>query len=270
MNEDNSLVTSRRSVLRKGALAAGLTVVGSAVTSGTAAAGIGDGRVGHYTLNNLHFNPDRDEKVKNHVHDASTYNNHGTNDGAEVVKDAAVGKAFAFDGTDDHVTVPDDGSLDLQDALTVAFWFRLDGKSDDNAYPRAVSKGQSTVSNGAYSVFIEDGNRDADRIGLRFIDEGGDKHDVQDRDLTPYDDGAWHHVAATYSDSDDVGRLYVDNTLEREQSIPGDVSIRTTDDDLHLGDGNGERHLNGALDEVRVYDRALSGTEVSELYEMKD
>lgn len=257
---------SRRSILKKGALTTSALVLGGVAGTGTAAAGLGDGRVGHYPLNNLKGRG----KTKTTVHDASPYGNDGTNNGAEVVKDGPVGNAFAFDGTDDYVIVPEDGSLDLQEELTISFWFRLDGTSDDNAYPRAVSKGQSTTQNGAYGVFIEDGNGVPDRIGLRFHDENDTKYDIENRSLDRYDDDQWHHVAATYSNPDDTGRLYFDNRMAADVTISGDVSIRTTDDNLRLGDGNGDRHLNGRLDEVRIYKRALSSEEVTELYEMRE
>lgn len=257
---------SRRSILKKGAITTSALVLCGVAGTGTAAARLGDGRVGHYSLNNLKGKG----KYKNRVHDASPYGNDGTNYGADVVKDGPVGNAFAFDGTDDYVMVPDDDSLDLQEELTISFWFRLDGTSGDNAYPRAVSKGQSTTRNGAYGVFIEDGNGVPDRIGLRFRDESGTKYDIEHRSLDPYDDDQWHHVAATYSNPDDTGRLYFDNWTAADVTISGDVSLRTTDDNLHLGDGDGDRHLNGRLDEIRIYNRALSSEEVTELYEMRE
>lgn len=254
--------TTRRTVLRRAATVLGIGVVGSAAASGTAAAGIGDGRVGHYHLNN--------DRPRGTVHDASPYGNDGWNNGATVVRGGGrVGNAFAFDGHDAHVEVPHHPSLDVGDAVTVAFWFKLTGQSSDNQYPRAVSKGQSTTTNGAYGVFIEDAGGDPTRIGLRFIDTDGTKHDVGGGNVLPnYDDGAWHHVAATYADADDVGTLWLDGRMHVERTIPGDVTIRSTDDPLHLGDGNDARHLNGMLDEVRIYDRALSAEEVRALAAM--
>lgn len=274
---------SRRSVLKQSAVAGGLLTLGGIAASGTAAAEIGDGRVVDFHLNNLNYDRDRGTVVAGHVHDSSPYDNHGEwlnslengtpvysdDEPSPVVKDSPVGNGYTFDGTDDHLNVPDNSSLDLQDELTIAFWFRLDGESGDNAFPRAVSKGQSTTANGAYGVFIEDPSRDADRIGLRFIDSTGGRNDV-DKTGLPYNDGMWHHVAATYSNDADVGRLYFDNTEVASSTITGDVQIRTTDDDLHVGDGNGERHFNGGLDEVRVYNRALTASEVAELYGMAD
>lgn len=111
MSRDNPFTTSRRNVLRKGALITGLSVVGNAATARRAAAGIGEGRVLHYPMNNIR--PDGTVK------DASPENNHGVNNGATVVRGSGqVGNAFEFDGTDAWVEVPD---LGVTEPATVSF-----------------------------------------------------------------------------------------------------------------------------------------------------
>ena len=108
---------------------------------------------------------------------------------------------------------------------------------------------------------------DADDIGLRFIDSGGTTRDIRNTSVTNYNDAAWHHVAATYSNSGDVGKLYLDGTEVASVAIAGDISIRTTGDNLTIGAGLGDagRHFNGKVDEVRIYSRALSADEVTAL-----
>lgn len=247
---------SRRTVLKTiGALA-----VSSATLSGNVSAGIGDGRVADYHMNNLKGKG----KVKDRVHDASPYNNHGTNYGSNVVKDGAVGNAFDFGAGKNHIEISDNDSLDIEDAITISFWFKARGENPDGQYGRPVSKGQSTSKNGAYGVFVQDTSNPTD-IGLRFFDDEGNKHDVRDPSLPAYNDDLWHHVAATYSDSDDEGRLHVDKMPPIVEEIDGDVGIRTTDDDLQIGAGNSRRHFNGLIDEVRIYDRALTDGEIDEL-----
>jgi len=57
--------------------------------------------------------------------DDSGNGNKGNIEGAPKVVDGMVGKAFDFDGKDDGVTVPDHASLQLPDALTVACWINV-------------------------------------------------------------------------------------------------------------------------------------------------
>jgi predicted ribosomally synthesized peptide with SipW-like signal peptide len=198
--------------------------------------------------------------------DLSGNGNDGTVVGDVSSVGGQVGKAAECNGVDEYISISDNPSLDIQDEITISFWFSLTGQSDDNNYPRAVSKGQSTTNNGAYGVFIEDAGGDPTRIGLRFIDTDGNRHDVDTDGLPNYDDGQWHHVAVSYSNDADTGHLWLDGTEYVDRTISGDVRIRTTTDDLHIGDGNGDRHLNGELDDVRIYDRALSEAEVQAIY----
>ncbi|OGY43258.1 MAG: hypothetical protein A2731_04205 [Candidatus Buchananbacteria bacterium RIFCSPHIGHO2_01_FULL_39_8] len=173
----------------------------------------------------------------------------------------------SFDGDGDYISVPDTADLDITEELTISFWFQLAGASGDNAWPRAVSKGQSDPDDGAYGVFIKD-STDPHDIGLRFMDQSNAFHDVRDIALPDYSSG-WHHVVATYSDSGDVGKLYLDGTEVESVAIAGDVDIRVTADDLTIGSAQGdeERDFNGMIDEVRIYSRALNATEVTRLYD---
>jgi hypothetical protein len=101
-------------------------------------------------------------------------------------------------------------------------------------------------------------------IGLRFIDQSGNTHDVRSTSVPNYDDGNWHHVAAVYSNAQDAGRLYVDGNLERSVTISGNVQIAQTNDELCIGGalGSAQRHFNGKVDEARIWSRALDQSEI--------
>jgi len=58
------------------------------------------------------------------------------------------------------------------------------------------------------------------------------------------------------------GRLYVDGEMRVNQDVSGDMSQNK--EPLHIGDGRDERHFNGLIDEVRVYNRGLSEKEVEQ------
>jgi len=265
---------SRRSVLKHSALATGSVVLGSVAASGTAAAGIGDGRVGHYNLNNLHLNKDTDEKVKDFVHDASPAKNHGTNKGAEVVKDGKVGKAFEFDGTD-YIAIDNDPSLVFGDGsddspFSVSAWVNIPEKR--NAH--VVSKGYETSS---LEYLL---NVDTDRKWAQFrMYDGGGGNTIRKRVEYENNVGEWHHVVGTYDGSGDPSGItvYVDsevpNTVDKYES--NYTAMSDEGDDVEIGAvlRGSDRFggfFKGELDEVRIYDRALSDAEVTELYEMRD
>lgn len=243
------------------ALAAGVGV-------GQAKADLSDGLVAHYPF---------DEGSGTTAGDASGNGNDGTIDGASFSADTPVtfGNAFSldFDGTNDIVATDpgDEGNFDLTD-LSLSLWFKLEGESGDNNFPRVVSKGNSTTSNGSYSVWVKDASDPTD-IGLRILDADDQRLDTRSSSVPDYDDGEWHHVAVTYDEDGGgcTGELHVDGALLQTENfgaacVPRDVgnvfSIGAVADAAGDALANG-RFFNGKIDEVRVYDRVLTSDEIA-------
>ena len=80
----------------------------------------------------------------------------GTRKGAAKVVKGKFGDALEFDGETDLVEIPHHAELDLNNEVTIEFWFLLKGKSVNNDFPRPVSKGQSTGANDGYGVWVRD------------------------------------------------------------------------------------------------------------------
>lgn len=173
------------------------------------------------------------------------------------------GNALDFDGSNDHVLISDNAVLDIQEAITIEFWFLLEGDGSTNDFPRVVSKGQTSNNNGAYGIFIRDISNPTD-IGFRFIDASGTSRTTRSNSVQNYDDGEWHHVAATYSNTDDISNLYVDGLLEASVSITGNTLITSTTDDLSIGAGLTNRFFNGQIDDVRIWNVARTRQQVRE------
>lgn len=188
-------------------------------------------------------------------------NNHGEINGAEIVA-GKIDEALSFDGEDDFVEVKHSKSLNIVEEITIEFWFLLKGESVNNDWPRVVGKGQSTTANGAYGVWVKDVTGATD-IGLRSITLA--PNDIRSTEIPNYDDDSWHHVAVTYDG--DVGRIYFDGEIHFDSSVSGELN--ETDEALHIGDANNERYFNGLIDEVRIYNRALSEDEVLQNFGVK-
>jgi hypothetical protein len=178
------------------------------------------------------------------------------------VVDSSQNFALEFDGTDDFVSVPDNAALDIQDELTIEFWFFIEGESGGNNFQRPVAKGNSTTTNGAFSVYVKDITDPTD-IGFRFISSSNVTYDIWNQNLPNYNNG-WHHVAGTYSNSEDLGCLFLDGNLVYTLNIPGNVQIRNTNDPFTVGDANGERPFNGKIDEVRLWNIARTQEEIQQ------
>jgi len=188
-------------------------------------------------------------------------NHDGTINGAPGTVAGKIGEALSFDGKADFVEVKHSASLNLKEAITIEFWFSLKGKSGDNDYPRTVSKGQSTSDNSGYGVWVKDTSGATD-IGFRSTTLT--PNDIRAQNVPNYDDNKWHHVMVTYDGK--KGKLFVDGDKLVDIDVSGDLS--QNEEPLHIGDGNNERHFNGLIDEVRIYNRGLSEAEVQQNYKV--
>lgn len=187
---------------------------------------------------------------------------------ARIVKRGKFDRALSLDGMGDYAETAADreANFDLR-RFTLEFWFNLKGQSGDNAFPRAVSKGNSLTNNGSYSVFIQDDDG-LDRIGLRVV-SGGANHDTENRALN-YGVGEWHHVAASYdsiSDTDSCsGALYFDGVEVATTTFAQPCTPDNVENAFSIGGVSGTndgRYFNGMIDEVRVWSRVLSPDEIA-------
>ena len=79
--------------------------------------------------------------------------------------------------------------------------------------------------------------------------------------------GAWHHIVATQEGT--MGTLYMDGVLRASGTLP---AIGNGAGAINLGRFNSGDHwyFTGRMDEVRIYNRALSHPEVTELFRLSD
>ena len=147
------------------------------------------------------------------------------------------------------------GDIDAQEPFTIALWFKSTGQQD--GWDPMISKGNSAN----YSFESSSGGTPP---GFYMNTAAWGWLDHPDAAAT-YTDGLWHHMAGTYNGSSQY--LYID-CVPASQIISGAVTL--TDKLTTLGanpDLPGAENWSGTLDEVRIYDRALSQAEVNILSE---
>ncbi|HEX6273899.1 MAG TPA: LamG-like jellyroll fold domain-containing protein, partial [Polyangiaceae bacterium] len=184
--------------------------------------------------------------------DVSGTGNTGTLSGATWSTAGRRGKALSFDGTDDRVVIPDSSSLDLTSGMTVMAWAKPASTASD--WQTLVIK-ELDSEELAYALYAADGSGAVNaHVRADNFSEGvfGDHH--------PLRTDRWTHVAATYDGS--AFSLYVNGRLNNSVDVSG--AIATSSDPLSVGGNSiwGE-WFNGLIDEVRVYDRGLSSSEVA-------
>jgi hypothetical protein len=172
----------------------------------------------------------------------------GTLSGATWTTSGLAGLALSFDGVNDSVNVNDSASLDLTAAMTLEAW----------VYPTALSGWRTVVlkerSGGlVYALYAHD---DAPWPAA-YIRVGG--QDIGVAGASPLPLHTWTHLAMTYDGT--TLRLYVDGQEVGKRTVGGAIQVSTGR--LRLG-GNtvwGEWFV-GQIDEVRIYNRALSQAEI--------
>jgi hypothetical protein len=210
-----------------------------AVTSGTKQAN-GAGLVAAYGF---------EEGSGKKVVDASGKGNHGIIKGAVRIDKGRYGKALKFDGKNDWVTVKNDASLDLSNGMTLEAW----------VYPLSQTKGNNAVivkrkpKGEAYALFSEE---DAN-LPAAYIHDGK-YHGVSSRSRLPAK--TWSHLVATYDGYHQ--KLYVNGALAATSAKK--TLIKSSKGMLRIGGIQaGGENFHGYIDEVRIYNRALTPGEVN-------
>jgi hypothetical protein len=166
--------------------------------------------------------------------------------------DGKTGGALEFDGVGDYVEVEGYKGISGSNARTVTAWVRIEPGASSLSI---VRWGTLAINGGLWSNVINtDGKLRAAVLGGSVV---GD---------TVIDDGTWHHVAIVLPDKEDVRvediRLYVDGGQENTTISFGSQTIDTgVDMDVLISlDGSV-----GLLDDVRIYNYAISEDEIVEL-----
>ena len=171
-----------------------------------------------------------------------------------------VGQAFKLDGVNDFVQVAHDPSLNPAGGLTIEAWIN----SSSNAGPRViVSKWNDNTSDWSY-IFKDHNYSDKLRIEL----SKGSHNDLADLSgTTSIPIGQWIHVAATYDN--DVVRLYFNGVQNASLDVDPNQPIQASATDLLIGavftSGGVSENFAGLIDEVSLYNRALSAAEIQSI-----
>ncbi len=171
--------------------------------------------------------------------------------------------ALSFDGTDDYVAIPDHPSLNFTSTLkfSLSAWVHSNLSVPQENGAAIIAKGFGHSEQ--YALVVADGR-------LRFFVRnaaGTDVTSIQSGNSFTSADG-WVHVAAIFDASQNLMKLYL-NGEEAASGAPP-ASLFDTDHLVSIGSrqsGSGAYDLNfsGEIDDVRIYQRALSDDEVYSL-----
>lgn len=188
--------------------------------------------------------------------------NSGYFENGTTFKRGKVGEAFYFDGVDDRLRIPDAENLMITGSLTIESWILIE------SYPygagQILFRGDERTGLDPYSLTILN-----DRLELHI-----GSSDTYISIFAPVSLGRFIHVAGTLDSTTGVMKLYVDGVVKAETT----TTLRPFRDldpsylpGLGIGNTQGTGSLynhpfHGIIDEVTIYNRALSKEEIISIY----
>ncbi len=180
--------------------------------------------------------------------DSSGNGNAGTLTNGPTWTSGKVGGALSFDGADDFVVMSGSPSLFNLQNLSIDAWVY---SSNFSQYGHIFEDG--TV-NSQYSFFFEGSS-------IVFRTNAGSFHSSY---VGVPANSAWHHMVATYDGS--TKKIFLDGALVLSDAYSSALTTGGASQYIGVYGGGGGYFFNGKIDNVRVYNRALSTAEVTALY----
>jgi hypothetical protein len=216
------------------------------------------GLVGYWTF---------DEGNGTTTKDLSGYGNDGTLVNGPTWTTGKVGGALSFDGSDDYVNIVDfPNTFNFNGPFSISVWIKQNSSS---GFRDIISNYRQYLNPTNHGMFLEIGT--ADKLRFVYRNNGTNVFDFQQ--TTSISIGTWQHVVAVYNPSlpSANAKVYL-NGLQMSVTANANSTFSITGRPLVIGsiDAGAEgfgRYWNGLIDDVRIYNRALSDAEIKALYQ---
>ena len=209
---------------------------------------LASGLVGHWTFDGQYLNTTTST-------DTSGSGNNGTLTGGPVPTQGRLGQALGFDGSNDVVVLPNSASLQPTTAITVSAWF--------NAGSPLGAQRSFVEKNPGYAIRVS-----TDSKIYAYLDTTSSAWSAMAASTAAITAGQWYHAVLTYTSGQ--GRLYIDGVQQGATvtSFTGDLEYGGNNPAIGAYTPTGAGYWLGKIDDVRVYNRALTAGEVQQLYSM--
>jgi hypothetical protein len=190
------------------------------------------------------------------ANDESGFNNHGTVSGAVLVSDRFnnPNSAYRFDGINDYIKVPNSSSLNFQSACTINFWMIVGEFSELEAHPLSHGSWEKRWKVSITNKHIRWTIRRTDNVNKDLDSE------------TELEIDSLYNITVLYNGSD--YEIYINGNLDALSTFSG--SISQTNIDFMIGQVlplDNRYNFKGVLDDIRIYNYALSFQEIRALYD---
>jgi hypothetical protein len=159
-----------------------------------------------------------------------------------------IGQAFALNGSTDFVSVPDSSAWTFGSSdFSIELWANFSASGGSQAF---IASDEGPGNTPKWIFWLNDGQ-------LRFLPAPGGGSAAFSPTV-----GQWYHLAVTRSGS--TFRYYINGSLA--STIAGTVVIPDASAPLTIGEAEGQFFFGGMLDDIRIYSKALSASEVLDIY----
>jgi len=215
---------------------------------------LSSGLVGHWTFDG--------PNMATNVADSSGQGNHGSLIGqaSTTTVPGRIGQGLYFDGLDDRVSLGSGAPLNIDNNFTIAAWIKVPTGAPTTGMAVAAW-GEDSVGK-RRSMIVWNGGSGPNKLYWS-------GYGANVAGTTNIADGQWHHAVITLSSSD-LATVYLDSVSENSGSVSlaaYTYSGSYIGDTPLVGDAISE-YFNGTIDDVRIYNRVLSTSEISELYNL--
>ena len=203
--------------------------------------------------------------------DLSGYHSIGRKYGATDGVSGVFNDAISLDGVNDYVKAYPNGdeSISITGDVTVTFWIKKDSNWDASTshYTHLVGKGNVYDGEGYYVIFYERSVDTSYRLQFTVTDTGGLREGVISYRANDFAVGEWTHIAAVYENEARM-EIYVNGELEASSysdlTHPPGITSETFGIGFQAGDSR-LQFFDGDFDDVRVYDKALTSSDVKRI-----
>ncbi len=196
------------------------------------------------------------------ANDGSGNGNNGTVNGATLTSDrfGNINQAYSFNGVSDFIEVPDSPTFNISN-VTISSWYNAVDYSDGGVGGQRiiVSKREPSGWGNAFQMGL--GLSSFNQAAANWTISGiNGSFSFLDASLVP---NIWFHFV--YTHDNDSAKIYINGNLVQSIGIIGGLSINTLP--VRFGQRpNGWHPFNGKLDDIGIWNRALTPAEITALY----
>ena len=157
-----------------------------------------------------------------------------------------------FDGTNDYIDTALESAFDFTGPFSVSFWMKRNGYT--KSWEAMLTKADS-----AWGIARNGGGRS---VAFTTFSASGTWHDLVG--TATVDDNQWHHVVAVFTGTQK--QLYIDGALNASANYAQTMRTNNLNVRMGMNEEYAAGFYGGALDQIRVYGRALTPAEVTILF----